>query len=147
MFVYVVVCLLALVSTIVILSVSIPTCYHRSTFVMPWWAEPRGIRQSSCVCVCACVSAESFPELVLRICRKLSAETCNASLMQYYLEMKLVDFGLMALLWSYGVIYVRLLTLTAVFRCPESVEEQPAYNGLLSFQLGSSICTTRQTRS
>ena len=45
--------------------------------------------------------------------------------------MKLVDFGLVALLWSYGVIYVRLLTLTAVFRCPESVEEQPAYNGLL----------------
>ena len=45
--------------------------------------------------------------------------------------MKLVDFGLMALLWSYGVIYVWLLTLTAIFRCPESVEEQPAYNGLL----------------
>ena len=45
--------------------------------------------------------------------------------------MKLVDFGLMALLWSYGVIYIRLLTLTAVFHCLESVEEQPAYNGLL----------------
>ena len=45
--------------------------------------------------------------------------------------MKLVDFGLVALLWNYGVIYVLLLTLTAIFRCPESVEEQPAYNGLL----------------
>ena len=53
--------------------------------------------------------------------------------MQYYLEMKLVDFGLVALLWSYGMIYVRLLTLMAVFRCPESVERvtEPAYNGLL----------------
>ena len=37
----------------------------------------------------------------------------------------------MALLWSYGVIYVWLLTLMAIFRCPESVEEQPAYKGLL----------------
>ena len=58
--------------------------------------------------------------------------------------MKLVDFGLMALLWSYGVIYVQLLTLTAVFCCLESVEEQPVRN---AFQLGSSICTTRQTIS
>ena len=31
----------------------------------------------------------------------------------------------------HGVIYIRLLTLTAVFCCPESVEEQAAYNGLL----------------
>ena len=45
--------------------------------------------------------------------------------------MKLVDFGLVALLWSYGVIYIQLLTLTAVFRRPESVEEQAAYKGLL----------------
>ena len=30
--------------------------------------------------------------------------------MQCYLVMKLVDFGLVALLWSYGVIYVWLLT-------------------------------------
>ena len=51
--------------------------------------------------------------------------------MQYYIEMKLVNFGLGALLWSYGVIYVQLLTLTAVFCCPESVEKQPDYNGLL----------------
>ena len=29
------------------------------------------------------------------------------------------------------MIYVRLLTLTAVFRCPESIEEQAAYKGLL----------------
>ena len=34
MFVYVVVCLLAFVSNIVILSVLIPTCYHRTTFVV-----------------------------------------------------------------------------------------------------------------
>ena len=81
--------------------------------------------------VFVCVSAESFPELVLRVCWKLSTETCNASLTQYYLEMKLVDFGLVALLWSYGMIYVQLLTLTAVFHCPESVKEQAAYKGLL----------------
>ena len=35
--------------------------------------------------------------------------------MQYYLEMKLVDFGLVALLWSYSLIYVWLLTLMVVF--------------------------------
>ena len=67
------------------------------------------------VCLCVCLSAESFPELVLRIRWKLNAETCNASLIQYYLEMKLVDFGLVTLLWSYGVIYVRLLTWRLFF--------------------------------
>ena len=41
-------------------------------------------------CVCVYVSAESFPELVLGVRRKLSAEICYASLTQYYLEMKLV---------------------------------------------------------
>ena len=40
--------------------------------------------------------------------------------MQYYLEMKLVNVGLMALLWSYGVIYIWLLTLTAVFFAVQS---------------------------
>ena len=35
---------------------------------------------------------------------KLRTETCNASLTQHYLEVKLVDFGLVALLSSYGVI-------------------------------------------
>ena len=64
--------------------------------------------------------------------------------MQYYFEMKLVDFGLVALLWSYGVIYVRLLTLTAVFRCPESVEEQAAYKGLLFNLVVPSVPQGRQ---
>ena len=58
--------------------------------------------------------------------------------------MKLVDFGLMAILWSYGVIYVQLLTLTAVFRCLESVEEQPAYNGLLFNLVVPSVPQGRQ---
>ena len=58
--------------------------------------------------------------------------------------MKLVDFGLMALLWSYGVIYVRLLTLTAVFRCPESVQEQAAYKGLLFSLVVPSVPQGRQ---
>ena len=35
---------------------------------------------------------------------KLRTETCNASLKQHCLEVKLVDFGLVALLSSYGVI-------------------------------------------
>ena len=58
--------------------------------------------------------------------------------------MKLVDFGLMAILWSYGVIYVQLLTLTAVFRCLESVKEQPAYNGLLFNLVVPSVPQGRQ---
>ena len=58
--------------------------------------------------------------------------------------MKLVDFGLVALLWSYGVIYIRLLTLTAAFRCLESVEEQPAYNRLLFNLVVPSVPQGRQ---
>ena len=38
-----------------------------------------------------------------RDCWKLRPETCNASL-THYLEMKLVDFGLVSLLLSYGMI-------------------------------------------
>ena len=51
---------------------------------MLWWMEPGGIQQSSCVCVCA--SAESFLQLVLCVCWKLSAETCNASFTQQLLS-------------------------------------------------------------
>ena len=130
---------------------------------MPRWADPRGIQWSSqawpdysCLRIVrprltngsrrmfVCVSAERFPELVLHVRWKLSTETCNASLTQYYLEMKLVDFGLVALLWSYGVIYVRLLTLTAVFCCRESVEEQAAYKGLLCNLVVPSVPQGRQ---
>ena len=65
--------------------------------------------------------------------------------MQYYLEMKLVNVGLMALLWSYGVIYIWLLTLTAVFFCrPELVEKQPDYNGLLFYLVVPSVPQGRQ---
>ena len=76
--------------------------------------------------VFVCISAESFPELVLCVRRNLKKALKHAmqALTQYYLEMKLVDLGLVALLWSYGVIYVWLLTLTTVFCCLESVEEQ-----------------------
>ena len=38
------------------------------------------------------------------IAEKLRTETCNTNLMQYYLEMELVNFGLVALLSSYGMI-------------------------------------------
>ena len=56
-----------------------------------------------CLCVCLCRElsrVHSLPPI------ELSTETRDASLTQYYLEMKLVDFGLVALLVSYGVIYV-----------------------------------------
>ena len=52
---------------------------------------------------------------------------CNASLTQYYLEMKFVDFGLVALLSNYGVICSPL----AVASNPESSEEQIPHNRLL----------------
>ena len=39
---------------------------------------------------------------------------CNASLSQCYLEMKLVDFGIVALLLSYGVIYSPRWLLPAI---------------------------------
>ena len=58
--------------------------------------------------------------------------------------MKLVNFGLVALLWSYGMIYGWLLTLTAVFRCLESVEEQAANNGLLFNLVVPSVSQGRQ---
>ena len=58
--------------------------------------------------------------------------------------MKLADFGLVALLWCYGMIYVRLLTLTAVFHCPESIEEQAAYKGLLFNLVVPSVLQGRQ---
>ena len=50
-----------------------------------------------------------------------------ASLMQYYLELKLVDFGLVALfeLWH------DLLTSMAVASNPESSEEQVSHSRLL----------------
>ena len=43
--------------------------------------------------------------------------------------MKLVDFGLVALLLNCGVIYVG--HLDGYFCCPKSVKKQAAYNGLL----------------
>ena len=58
--------------------------------------------------------------------------------------MKLVDFGLVALLWSYGVIYVWLLTLKAVFRFLEFVEEQAAGNRLLFNLVVPSVPQDRQ---
>ena len=101
-----------------------------------WSPEAYGSRR-----VFVCVSAESFPELVLRVHWKLSAETCNASLTQYYFEMKLVDFGL----WLYCGVMAWFAFSCSPWRlfftdCPETIEEQAAYKGLLSFQLVSSIC-------
>ena len=58
--------------------------------------------------------------------------------------MKLVDFGLMALLWSYGMIYIKLLTLRTVFRRLESFEEQPPYNRVLFNLVVSSVPQGRQ---
>ena len=73
--------------------------------IMPWWAEPQ---RHMVVVVCVFVSEWVIPRDSCSnfLCDrwKLRSEMCNASLTQYYLEMKLVNFGLVALLLSYGVI-------------------------------------------
>ena len=45
---------------------------------------------------------------------KWMPKTCNASLTQYYLEMKSVNFGLVALLSSYGIIFSPRRLLPAI---------------------------------
>ena len=61
--------------------------------------SPGGIR-CVCVCVCVCVSVLVIPWdsclHFLRVCWKLRPETCNVSLKQYYLEMKLLYCWVMA---------------------------------------------------
>ena len=71
--------------------------------IMPQWAEPQR-HTVVVVCVSEFVILQDSCWHFLRDRWKLRTETCNASLIQHYLEMKLVDFGLVALLWSYGVI-------------------------------------------
>ena len=56
------------------------------------------------VVVSKCVIPRDSCSHFLRDCWKLRPRTCNASLTQYYLEIKLVNFGSVALLSSYGVI-------------------------------------------
>ena len=56
------------------------------------------------VVVCVCVILWDSCSHFLHDRWKLKPKTCNASLTQYYLEMKLVNFGLVALLSSYGMI-------------------------------------------
>ena len=56
-----------------------------------------------CVCVWVCHSAR-YCSHFLRHRWTLRTEICNASLTQCYLEIELVNFGLEALLLSYGVI-------------------------------------------
>ena len=70
---------------------------------MPWWVEPQR-HTVVVVCVSELVIPWGSCWHFLHDRWKLRTETCNASLIQHYLEMKLVDFGLVALLWSYGVI-------------------------------------------
>ena len=55
-------------------------------------------------CVCVLVIPRDSCLHFLHNRWKIRTETCNASLTQYYLEIKLVNFGLVALLSSYGVI-------------------------------------------
>ena len=100
----------------------------------------------SCVCVCVCVC----------FCRKLSRARSPRPLkikrwnMQCKLNAilswnKIGEFWIGALLWSDCVIYIWLLTLTAVFFCcPESVEEQPSYNRLLFNLVVPSLLQGRQ---
>ena len=67
---------------------------------MPWWAEPQ---RHTLVNVCVCVPQESCLHFLHNHC-KLKDETCSASLIQYYLEIELVNCGLEALLSSCGII-------------------------------------------
>ena len=94
---------------------------------------------SSCMCVCVCVlviprdSCSHF----LHDRWKLRPETCNASLSQYYLKMKLVDFAwLVALLSSYGMICLSWQQLPAI--------QRTNFQQLAAYQHDSSICTTNQ---
>ena len=71
---------------------------------MPCWAEPGGIYGSRRVFVSELVISQESCSHFLRDRWKLRTETCIASLTQYYFEMKSVNFGLVALLSSYGMI-------------------------------------------
>ena len=86
-----------------------------ATVSMPRWAEPW---RHMVVVVCLWVSEWVIPwdscSHFLRDRWKLRPKTCNASLTQYYLEMKLVNFGLVALLLSYGMIYSPWRQLPAI---------------------------------
>ena len=86
-----------------------------ATVSMPRWAEPW---RHMVVVVCLWVSEWVIPwdscSHFLRDRWKLRPKTCNASLTQYYLEMKLVNFGLVALLLSYGMIYSPRRLLPAI---------------------------------
>ena len=63
-----------------------------------------GASSHTVVVVCVCVILRDSCSHFLRDHWKLRLETCNASLSQYYLEIKLMDFWLVALLSSYGMI-------------------------------------------
>ena len=81
-------------------------CYYCSMvfialLVIPWWAEPQ---RHTVVVVCLWVILRDSCSHFLCDHWKLRLKTCNASLTQYYLEMRLVDFGLVALLSIHGMI-------------------------------------------
>ena len=80
-----------------------------------------------CVCVCVLVIPQESCLHFLHDHCKLKAETCSASLIQYYLEIELVNCGLVFVveLWH------NLLAVTAVTSNPESSEEQILHNRLL----------------
>ena len=86
--------------------------YMYDVAIMPQWVEPK----YHCVFVsdwvipwlyCSCLHISA-------IAKNLRTETCNASLMQYYLKIELVNFWLGALLSSYGIICLPRLLLPAI---------------------------------
>ena len=79
------------------------SCFVCIAIIMPRWAKPRR-HTVVVVCVCECVIPRDTCSHFLRDRWKLKSKTCNASLTQYYLEIKLVNFESVALLSSYGMI-------------------------------------------
>ena len=93
-------------------------------FIMPRWAEPRGIRW--CLCFRRKLSRARSPR-PLKIKRWNLQCKLNTILSWNEIGGFWID-GFIVELWRD---LCSVAHLTAVFRCPESVEEQPAYNGLV----------------
>ena len=88
------------------------------------------------VVVCVCVILWDSCSHFLHDRWKLKPKTCNASLTQYYLEMKLVNFGLVALMSSYGMICSPRWQLPAI--------QSPAKDKFPTTGCLSTIYTTNQ---
>ena len=98
-----------------LLMTEVPKGCNGLMIFMPWWAE--SYRHTVVImCVCEWVS-ESFREIAVRVSpRSLKIKNWNmqCKVMQYYVEIELVNFGLEALMLSYGMIYSPWKLLLAI---------------------------------